>query len=935
MSDDEALDITGSLALTGKEYESDSSEELDISDFENPKDEISDDEDDKPATKKQKAVKPAPKQADMPSMELSDDEGDSNKDTKDIAAYFAVNNPNAKKAKNGTFASFGLSKFILANITKKGYRQPTPIQRKTIPLIMENRDVVGMARTGSGKTAAFTLPLIEKLKSHAPKKGVRAVILSPSRELALQTFKQVKEFSKGTDLRSVVLIGGDSMEEQFSSMMTNPDILVATPGRFLHLKVEMDLDLKTVEFIVFDEADRLFEMGFAEQLNELLAALPSNRQSLLFSATLPRTLVDFAKAGLTNPILVRLDAESKISELLQMAFFSVKKTEREAALLATLLDVIKIPMPSPEEILKIKRESKKADELSGSEDEQDEPGKRKRFKRERLPPANALPSPYSTIVFVPTKHHVEFVTGLLRGAGYLVSYIYGSLDQRARQEQLYRFRIGQTNLLVVTDVAARGIDIPVLANVINYTLPASSKIFIHRVGRTARAGNKGWAYSIVNESELPYLLDIELFLGRKVLLTSMHEKKCELLKEMKGDAYTEPPISYTDRMVVGSFPRVTLESAHEDYDALMRNNYDLRVLRDVSYKGEKLYHRTRQAASPESVKRSKELMQTNSWDDQHLLFGPNLEKEKEKFLAKLTDRKIKETVFEFSKKGKEKEDDSMVHLMSRRRRQLAPIQRKAKERQELLEMERQSGLSHAIHDEILKGDAGEVGYNVTSVDADDDELADAFEDVEEHNQKKKQKKKQSFRDPQFYMSHHAPVEELQDRQLALSSSFVNDAAKATFDLDNDDKMQKNSQVMRWDKKKGKYINSKSTDAKKYIMGESGHRIPATFKSGKFDDWKKQHNYKTLPGAEESKSDPNDNRRFKHKKVVSPKVPDKYRDDYDKQKKKVTKALEAGRKVKGFNAPGQKSEMKSTEQIRKSRALKDKRKAKNARPSKKR
>lgn len=935
MSDDENFDIAGSLAMAGREYESDSSADLDFSDIENPKDEVSDDEEQKPPTKKQKVSKSAPKQDVMPSMELSDDEDESKKDTNDIAAYFAVNNPNAKKAKNGTFAAFGLSKFILANITKKGYRQPTPIQRKTIPLIMENRDVVGMARTGSGKTAAFTLPLIEKLKAHATKRGVRAVILSPSRELALQTFKQVKEFSRGTDLRSVVLIGGDSMEEQFSSMMTNPDIVVATPGRFLHLKVEMDLDLKTVEFIVFDEADRLFEMGFAEQLNELLAALPTNRQSLLFSATLPRSLVDFAKAGLTNPILVRLDAESKISDLLQMAFFSVKKTEREAALLAILLNVIKIPMPSPEELLKIKRDSKRAEELSDDENNENDSKKRKKFKKERLPPANALPSPHSTIVFVPTKHHVEFVTGLLRDAGYLVSYIYGSLDQRARQEQLYRFRIGQTNILVVTDVAARGIDIPVLANVINFTLPASSKIFIHRVGRTARAGNKGWAYSIVNESELPYLLDIELFLGRKVLLTSMHEKKCELLKEMKGDQYIEPKISYTDRMVVGSFPRTSLEISQEAYEALLRNNYDLKVLYDVATKGEKLYYRTRQAASPESVKRSKELMQTNSWDDQHLIFGPNLEKEKEKFLAKLVDRRVKETVFEFSKKGKEKEDDSMVTLMNRRRRQLAPLQRRAKERQELLEMERQSGLSHAIHDEILKGDEGEVGYNVKSVTANDDELADAFEDLDQHIQKKKEKKKQSFKDPQFYISHHAPVEELQDKQLSLSSSFVNDAAKATFDLDNDDKIQKNSQVMRWDKKKGKYINSQSTDSKKYIIGENGQRLPATFKSGKFDDWKKQRNIKSLNGVEDTKAEGADNRRFKHKKVSAPRAPDKYRDDYHKQKKKVGKAMESGIRVKGFNAPGQRLEMRSTEDIRKGRELKEKRRAKNARPSKRR
>lgn len=939
MSDDEGYDIAGSLALVGKDVESSSDSDSGFSDFENEEvqDVISDNEDEKakPAKKKAK-VDPKPTNNAFPTLELSDDEDTAEKDSKDIASYFAVNNPNAKKAKAGTFASFGLSKFILANIAKKGYRQPTPIQRKTIPLIMESRDVVGMARTGSGKTAAFTLPVIEKLKSHSAKVGVRAVILSPSRELASQTFKQVKEFSKGTDLRSIVLIGGDSLEEQFSSMMSNPDIIVATPGRFLHLKVEMQLDLSTVEYIVFDEADRLFEMGFAEQLNELLAALPSSRQSLLFSATLPRTLIDFAKAGLTNPILVRLDAEAKVSDLLQMAFFSTRKEEREASLLCILDDVIKMPLATAEEIAKIKRESKKADELSDEEEEaQDgDKKKRKRFKKERLPPANVLPSPYSTIVFVPTKHHVEYVTNLLRDAGYLVSYIYGSLDQRARKEQLYRFRIGLTTLLVVTDVAARGIDIPILANVINYTLPGSSKIFIHRVGRTARAGNTGWAYSIVNEQEAPYLLDLELFLGKKILLTSMHEKKCELLKASKGDDYVEPKIPYTDRMVLGSLPRNQLENCHEMYDSLLRHNYDLRVIKDVAAKGEKLYYRTRQAASAESVKRTKELLQTGAWDDQHVIFGPNLEKEKEKFLAQLANRNIKETVFEYSKKGREKEEDSLVSLMQRRRRQIAPLQRKVRERRELLEKERIAGLRHTIEDEILKGDAGEVGYSVATIEADEDELQDAFEDADQMHKKMKEKK--SFRDPQFYLSHHAPADSIQDKQLAVNSSFANDAAKATFDLDNDEKSKRNNQTMQWDKKKGKYINQHSVEGKKYIIGESGQRIPASFRSGRFDDWKKKRNILSIStGMQESTDSGNDNKRFKHKKRDAPKAPDKFRDDYHKQKQKLTKALDSGINVKGFNKPGQKQEMRSTEQIRKARQLKEQRKAKNARPSKRR
>ncbi|CAH2352289.1 ATP-dependent RNA helicase Dbp10p [[Candida] railenensis] len=968
MSDIEDYDIAGDLV-------NDSASDSSFSDSENENEEfqdiISDDEESKPSKKQkpnpsEKQTKNKQKQAppaSFPSLELSGDEAEDDVDaeSKDMSSYFALNNPAAKKAKNGSFPSFGFSKFLLQNISKKGYKQPTPIQRKTIPLIMENRDVVGMARTGSGKTAAFTLPVVEKLKSHSPKAGARAVILSPSRELALQTFKQVKEFSKGTDLRSIVLIGGDGLEEQFSSMMTSPDIIVATPGRFLHLKVEMELDLKTVEYIVFDEADRLFEMGFAEQLNELLAALPSNRQSLLFSATLPKSLVDFAKAGLTNPVLVRLDAESKISDQLQMAFLTTKKNEREANLLYIIQEIIKLPLATQEQKDKLQILNKKNDESDEEEQaarEADKSGKRRRpkFKKERLPHANELPSPFSTIVFVPTKHHVEYITNMLRDAGYLVSYIYGTLDQHARKQQLYQFRVGLTSLMVVTDVAARGIDIPVLANVINYTLPGSSKIFIHRVGRTARAGNKGWAYSIVNEKELPYLLDLELFLGKKVLLTSMHEKKCEILKERQGDKYVEPKVSYTDRLVLGATPRNEIETFSDLYDNLLKNNYDLQVIKEVAIKGEKLYYRTRQSASAESTKRSKEIMETGSWDDQHILFGPNMEKEKEKFLAKLLNRNVKETVFEFRNQGKngnktsKKEDvnDSLVEFMHKRRRQIAPIQRRAKERRELLEKEREAGLTHGIENEILKGEDGEVGYTMTDNTVNEQELQSAFEDADEIIETKRfnaKKERKSYRDPQFFLSHYAPAASIQDKQLSISS-FANDAANAAFDINNDETFKGNKQVMQWDRKKGNYINSQSTD-KKFIIGESGQKIPATYRSGRFDEWRKQRNISrsttasgssgpnSAPSGTVDFNQPETNQKFKHKQNKSPKLPDKYRDDFHKQKAKVDNAVSSGKFVKGYNKPGQRQELKSTEQIRKARAEKEKRMQKNARPSKRR
>lgn len=893
---------------------------------------------------------------------IDEDKGnDDDDDNDDINSYFSTTNASSNsKHKKGSFASFGLSKQILLNIKRKGFRQPTPIQRKTIPLIISNRDIVGMARTGSGKTAAFILPMIEKLKTHSTKIGARGIILSPSRELAQQTFAVLKEFARGTELRAVLLTGGDSLEDQFSMMMSNPDVIIATPGRFLHLKVEMSLDLKSVEYAVFDEADRLFEMGFQEQLNELLAALPQQRQTLLFSATLPSSLVEFAKAGLTNPVLVRLDAEQRISENLQMLFLSTKNDERESTLLYVLQEIIKIPLATPEQLQKLNKAEHEYDETDSDSQKKNNKKNKKHLqkRRQKLPSPTELPSEKATIIFVPTRHHVEYISELLKNCGYLVSYIYGSLDQTARKAQLYNFRLGLTSILVVTDVAARGVDIPMLPYVINYSLPSSSKIFVHRVGRTARAGNKGWAYSIVAENELPYLLDLELFLAKKILLTTMYETTCDILRKRWKEShnnddseFVEPRVSYTERMVLGSCPRYELENFTDLYNNIFDKKFDLKLAKQTALKAEKLYFRTRTAASQESMKRSKEVI-ASGWDEQNIYFGKNIEKEKLLFLAKLQNRHNKETVFEFARNP----DDEMAIFMKRRRQKLAPIQQKAKERRELLEKERLAGLSHSIEDEILRNERNAkskdilnstAGYSVS-----EEALLKEFEDADNilESEKKGKLTKKSYKDPNFFLSHYAPAANLQDKQLQLTTGFANDAAEATYDINDDDKVQIHKQTvkMKWDKNRKKYVNMNGIDNKKYIIGESGQKIAASFRSGKFDEWSKARKIKPLKvGARESSipsnllSDPKtmglrtSTGKFKHKQMKAPKMPDKYRDDYHAQKQKVAKALERGATIKGYNAPGSKNELKSTEQIRKDRIQKEKRRAKNARPSKKR
>jgi ATP-dependent RNA helicase DDX54/DBP10 len=270
--------------------------------------------------------------------------------------------------------------------------------------------------------------MLHKLGAHSARAGARALVLSPTRELALQTHRVVRELSRGSDLRTAVLVGGDAMEAQFAELAANPDTLVATPGRLLHhLEQVAGMSLSGVEYAVFDEADRLFEMGFAEQVGDVLARMRDSRQVLLFSATLPRTLADFAAARLTAPALVRLDAERRLSPELSLAFLTVRADDKPAALLWLLRE--------------------------------------------------ALPAGQQTVVFASTRHHVEFLATLLAREGVSCAAVYGAMDQTARKISVAKFRARRVGVLVVTDVAARGIDIPLLDNVVNYDFPPKPGVF--------------------------------------------------------------------------------------------------------------------------------------------------------------------------------------------------------------------------------------------------------------------------------------------------------------------------------------------------------------------------------------------------------------------------------------------------------------------------
>ncbi|KDR75870.1 hypothetical protein GALMADRAFT_248604 [Galerina marginata CBS 339.88] len=830
----------------------------------------------------------------------------------------------------GSFQSMGLHPHLLRSLTLQGYRIPTPIQRLSIPALLTNppRDLVGMARTGSGKSLAYMIPLVQRLGGrHSTSFGARGLILLPTRELALQVMKVGKELARGfssgrgehagdkddvdskrgDNLRWGLVVGGESLDEQFEMITSNPDIIIATPGRLLHLIVEMDLDLKSIQCVVFDEADRLFEMGFEVALNEILQRLPSSRQTILFSATLPKSLVEFAKAGLQDPKLVRLDAESKISSDLKMAFFSAKQAEKDACLLSLLRDVIKVPFGST---------------LTKNEHDKDMKKKGKSKRLEQLP--------HQTLIFAATKHHVEYLLNLLTATGYAVSHIYGSLDQVARSFQMDQFRQGVTSILVVTDVAARGIDIPVLENVINYDFPQGARVFVHRVGRTARAGRKGWAWSFVTNSELPYLLDLQLFLGRPLI----------------NDSAGQDEQVYTESLILGNFQRERIDEDVEYIRSLDAAHHSLPTLREVMGRGHAMYERSKGKASPQSYKRAKEMMKDTKWSlaGSHtgihpvLLRGPGGDEKRQTEAARKTLLQVvnsftpSETVFELGSKS----SSENAALMKERRKAL----QKSAQRMVL----NAKTLDDEIEEEAAS-DSGDIEM------ADERDIAAAFGSADI---------KKSFRDEEFYMSHYQK-DAMTEKGYSLTdgaSSFVKQVQNVAFDLTNDEgRAERHNNQQTWDKKKKKFIRGDGVGADnvKMVRTENGTRLPATFRSGRFDEWKSKSRV-ALPRIGEAENSSHIRKsstgpgghHFKHNKTVPAKPLDKLSTDYERkmrqQKKKADEMESPGHPPQpkskskklgprsGKSYARVKTELKTSEQIRKDRKLLERRRAKNGRPA---
>jgi len=372
-----------------------------------------------------------------------------------------------------TFKELNIIEPILKALSQEGYTTPTPIQQEAIPIILNDSDILGCAQTGTGKTAAFSIPILQKLYQNVKtgrNKDIKALVLTPTRELAIQIGESFGAYGKYTNLCHRVIFGGVSQKPQTDALRYGVDILIATPGRLLDLVNQGFIHLKTIDFFVLDEADRMLDMGFIHDIKRILPLLPTNKQTLFFSATMPPEIANLAKSILRNPVRVQVTpVSSTVDAIDQYVYFAEKKDK-------------------PSLLIELLKDSHKE----------------------------------SVLVFSRTKHGADKIAKVLIKAGIGSEAIHGNKSQNARQRALSNFKERQTRVLIATDIAARGIDIDQLSHVINFDLPEVPETYVHRIGRTGRAGFGGVALSFCDPEELPQLKGIQKLIGKQITVVSDH-----------------------------------------------------------------------------------------------------------------------------------------------------------------------------------------------------------------------------------------------------------------------------------------------------------------------------------------------------------------------------------------------------------------------------
>ncbi|HBK71646.1 MAG TPA: DEAD/DEAH box helicase [Flavobacteriaceae bacterium] len=372
-----------------------------------------------------------------------------------------------------TFKDLGIIEPILKALSEKGYTHPTPIQEQSIPILLRNKDLMGCAQTGTGKTAAFAIPIIQHIansQKNNRNNKIKALIVTPTRELAIQIADNFTIYGKHTGIRNTVIFGGVKQGKQTQALQRGVDILVATPGRLLDLMQQGYINLGSIEYFVLDEADQMLDMGFIHDIKKILAKLPSKRQSLFFSATMPSSIVELSRKILGDFDTVTVKPEQATAEKVEQAVYFVSK-KAKIKLLVYILETQNIK---------------------------------------------------STLVFSRTKHGANKIVKLLDRDGIKAAAIHGNKSQTARQKALENFKKGIITVLVATDIAARGIDIDELALVVNYDLPNIPETYVHRIGRTGRAKASGIAISFCNQEERAYLRDIQKLINQKIPVITEH-----------------------------------------------------------------------------------------------------------------------------------------------------------------------------------------------------------------------------------------------------------------------------------------------------------------------------------------------------------------------------------------------------------------------------
>lgn len=371
------------------------------------------------------------------------------------------------------FTDLNLIAPIARAVAEEGYESPTPIQSQSIPYLLKGRDLLGCAQTGTGKTAAFALPVLQRLEQNGGRtRRIRALVLTPTRELAAQIYDSFEIYGRHLELTSAVIFGGVSQGSQVSALRRGPEILVATPGRLLDLMSQKIVRLHNLEYFILDEADRMLDMGFIHDVNRVIDALPETRQSLFFSATMPPAVAKLAGRLLTDPVRVSVAPQSTMAERIDQTLMYVDKRDKRKLL---------------ERLLKSDQTIERA------------------------------------LVFARTKHGADRICKHLTRRKIIAGAIHGNKSQNARTRVMDGFRSGEIRVLVATDIAARGIDIDGITHVFNYDLPNESESYIHRVGRTARAGKTGKAIAFCCGDELGYLRSIERLLKKKIPVVTDHD----------------------------------------------------------------------------------------------------------------------------------------------------------------------------------------------------------------------------------------------------------------------------------------------------------------------------------------------------------------------------------------------------------------------------